>query len=91
MEKRDFFFQNYLKLEEDVLEVARYIFFTDSQLTVYSPHIGDLVVRCAIEIEAIAKELYFDSDVENRKELGKNIYFDTDCLAYMDQNYKTSK
>lgn len=48
----------YMNLEKDFLELAEYIHFSDDQLNVYSMHIADLIIRCAIEIEAISKELY---------------------------------
>ena len=42
-------------LEEEVIELTKYVQFTDDQLGVYSIHIADLLVRCAMEIEAISK------------------------------------
>ena len=62
MKKTDIFWQTYLNLEKEAIEVSKYIFFTDevlvnskgklvtqscnSQLEVFSPHISDLLVRC---------------------------------------------
>ena len=64
MEKKEIFWQTYLNLEKELLEVAKYIYITDeindNQLKVYSPHLADLLVRTCIEIEALSKELYFD-------------------------------
>ena len=48
----------YKNLEEETLELTKYIQFTDDQLSVYSMHIADLLVRCAMEIEALSKELF---------------------------------
>jgi len=48
----------YLKLEKEVLSIADAIHFSDDQITVYSIQIADLIVRCAVEIEALSKELY---------------------------------
>lgn len=94
MNKSDIFWQTYLKIEKEMLEIAKYIYITDergeSQLNVYSPHIADLLVRVCIEIEALSKELYFD--LGGTKPRGdKTLVFDTDCLKLIDINYKTSK
>lgn len=48
----------YKNLEREFLKLADYIHVSDDQLSIYSMHIADLIVRCAIEIEAISKELY---------------------------------
>ena len=52
----------YENLEAEVLRLADDIFFDDKQLKVYSVTIGNLIVRCAIEIESLAKELYCSLD-----------------------------
>lgn len=75
MNKSEIFWQTYLNLEKEVLEVTKYIFVTDeiqlsskegtqnapcnSQLETFSPFIADLLVNCCVQIEAISKELYF--------------------------------
>lgn len=85
----------YMNLEKDFLELAEYIHFSDDQLNVYSMHIADLIIRCAIEIEAISKELYellggntltIDSNGNSR-----DIYFDTDCLDLLEKKWLISK
>ncbi len=48
----------YKRLEEDVIKLSDSIFFDDDQLEVYSLAIGDLLIRCVVEVEAISKELY---------------------------------
>ena len=48
----------YKNIEREFLKIAEYINICDEQLKVYSFHIADLIIRCAIEIEAISKELY---------------------------------
>ena len=50
----------YKRLEEDVSKLADTIFFDDNQLSTYSLAIGDLLIRCVIEVEAISKELYLN-------------------------------
>lgn len=104
MEKSNLFWQTYLNLEKELLNVAKYIYITDikqyykngeiitefcdSQLAVFSPHIADLLVRTCIEIEAISKELYFDFGGEKRRG-DKELFFDTDCLKLIDQKCST--
>lgn len=104
MKKSDIFWQTYLNLEKEVIEVSKYIFFTDevlvnrnggivaqvckTQLETFSPHIADLLVRCCVQIEAISKELYFDNG--GTKARGDNsIFFDEDCLKLIDIKWKT--
>ena len=40
----------YMNLEKEFLELAEYIHFSDDQISTYSMHIADLIIRCAIEI-----------------------------------------
>lgn len=94
MNKSEIFWQTYLSLEKELLEVSRYIYITDengdSQLKVYSPHIADLLVRTCIEIEAISKELYFELGGEKTRG-DSTIMFDTDCLKLIDVKCQTHK
>lgn len=104
MKKSDIFWQTYLNLEREAIEVSKYIFFTDevlvntkdgivsqpckSQLETFSPHIADLLVRCCVQIEAISKELYFENG--GTKARGDNsILFDEDCLKLIDMKWQT--
>ena len=106
MNKADIFWQTYLNLEKEAIEVSKYIFFTDevldksenglvarpcaSQLETFSPYIADLLVRCCVQIEAISKELYFD--IGGVKQRGdNNLFFDEDCLKEIDKKWETSK
>ena len=106
MEKSDIFWQTYLNLEKEAIELSKYIFFTDvklisgssgivtqlcnSQLETFSPYIADLLVRCCVQIEAISKELYFD--IGGTKKRGdKNLFFDEDCLKLIDKKWQTHK
>ena len=104
MKKSDIFWQTYLNLEKEALEISKYIFFTDevltnkngnlvsepcyTQLNTFSPYIADLLIRCCVQIEAISKELYFDNG--GTKERGDNsIFFDQDCLKLIDEKWRT--
>lgn len=85
----------YMNLEKDFLELAEYIHISDDQLNVYSMHIADLIIRCAIEIESISKELYESlggnmTPVDNNGN-PRDIYFDTDCLDLLEQKWLISK
>ncbi len=86
----------YKNLEKECLAVANYIHFDDNQLEVYSAIIADLIVRCSIEIEALAKDLYQQLG-GNMLPIGdtigtpRDLYFDTDCLDLLDQKWKLSK
>ena len=104
MNKSDIFWQTYLSLEKELIEVSRYIFITDmitvrskgvesvqscdTQLNTFSPHLADLLVRCCVQIEAISKELYHDNG--GAKPRGdKTIFFDEDCLKLIDTKWST--
>jgi hypothetical protein len=56
--------------------------------------IADLLTRCAIEIEAIAKEIYFNNEGPPLiDDTGKERYpfFDSDCISYLEQRWKITK
>ncbi len=104
MNKSDIFWQTYLGLEKEFVNISNFIFITDeittnehgievtkpcnSQLETFSPHIADLLIRCCVQIEAISKELYFDNG--GVKQRGdKNLFFDEDCLKLIDIKWAT--
>ena len=106
MNKSDFFWQTYLNLENELLDLAKYIYITDqknkykgnkliienctTQLETFSPHIADLIVRTCVEIGAISKELYFE--LGGTKSRGdKDLFFDEDCLKQIDFKCNSSK
>ena len=86
----------YENLDAEVLRLADDIFFDDKQLKVYSVTIGNLIVRCAIEIESLAKELYCGLGgapkiwVEE-KQSERFPYFDTECLDLLIRKWKIDK
>lgn len=94
MNRSEMFWQTYLKIENEMLEISKYIYITDepddSQLNVFSPYIADLLIRVCVEIEAISKELYHNLGGEKKR--GYNsLKFDVECLKKIDMTYKTSK
>lgn len=102
MKKSDIFWQTYLMLEKELIDVSKYIYVTDeisinnkiqpctTQLETFSPHIADLIIRACIEIEAISKELYFDFGGEKQRG-DTNLFFDEDCLKLVDEMCQTHK
>ena len=104
MKKADIFWQTYINLEKEIIEISKYIFITDekavnkngkevvepcsTQLLTFSPHIADLLVRCCVQIEAISKELYFDLNGD-KKRGDCTIKFDEDCLKLIDIKWET--
>ena len=52
----------YRNLEQNLLALAENIHFDDRQLGVYSNRIAELIVRCAVEIESIARSMYEKED-----------------------------
>ena len=55
--KVNLYFTNYQRLEHAVLDLSFSIHFSDDQIDVYSVAIADLIMRCATDIESIAKDL----------------------------------
>jgi hypothetical protein len=58
-------------------------------------HIAELIIRCAVEIESISKELYSllggnmsPTDTNGNK---RDLYFDTDCLDLLENNWHICK
>lgn len=84
-----FFWNAYKRLEKEVLALSENVHFSDDQLAVYSSKIGDLLVRTAIEVESLAKVLYFaNGGVEPTD---RDLYFDTDCLRLLEDRWLLSK
>ena len=92
MDNKQLFWQSYLRLEKELINLAGYVFITDrygdSQLNVYSSNIADLLVRTCVEIEAISKTIYLKLGGQDK---GKDLMFDTDCLRLIDMVYESSK
>ena len=79
----------YKDLEKELIEISRIIRGCDEQLNVYSDKILELLIRCAIEIESISKELFFLNG--GAKPQDRDLYFDTDCINLLEDKWKLSK
>ncbi len=84
------FWPVYKNLEEETLQLTKYVNFSDDQLNVYSMHIADLIMRIVVEIEALSKELYKlngGPDVFDAEGKSRNLFFDTDCMNYLNDKW----
>jgi hypothetical protein len=95
MLNKNWYWSVYKNLENEFLKLTDCVHFDDNQIKVYSMHIADLIVRCSIEIEALSKTLYAQlggnmtptDDNGNKRDL----YFDTDCINLLEQQWKIGK
>lgn len=87
----NYFWPIYKNIEDEILLLSNSIIFDDKQLTTYSTKICELIIRCSVEIESIAKELYklnggemnlCDANGKNR-----DLYFDTDCINKLQNDW----
>lgn len=83
------FWNAYKRLEKEVLSLSEGIHFSDDQIGVYSSKIGDLLVRTAIEVESLSKELFFANGGELPAD--RDLYYDTDCLKLLEDKWLLSK
>lgn len=83
------FWNSYRRLEKEVIALSDVIHFSDDQLKVYSSRIADLLVRTAIEVESLAKVLYFD--IGGTQPADRDLYFDTDCIKLLEDKWQLSK
>lgn len=83
------YWQVYKNLEREFLQLADTIHIDDKQLEVYSMKIADLLIRTAIEIEAITKELYLSN--AGAVLLDEEMYFDTVCMKHLDSLWNLDK
>lgn len=79
----------YRQLEKDFLSIAEILHIDDKQINVYSMRIADLLLRTVVEIEALSKKLYFDYGGDKADD--HELYFDTDCLALLEEKWAISK
>ena len=86
---KQLYWQVYLNLERELLELADTIYINDEQQDVYSIRIADLLIRIVIEIEALAKELYLTTGGVLMSD--EDMYFDTVCIAHLDDLWNLDK
>ncbi len=77
----------YKSLEKELLDLTYSIHVDDNQLKVYSSKILDLIIRCAIEIESISKELYLEEGGVNKK----NIKYDETAIKFLNKKWLLDK
>ena len=92
LEKKNLYISVYRRLEKEVIALADSISFDDTQKNVYSSMIGDIILRCSTDIEAISKDLYYRLKPEKKtgKE-NKNLHFDYCCLVLLMKEWKIDK
>lgn len=78
--------EKYLQLEEEVLNMKKYLTFNDEQVNVYSPATGDIILLISAQIESIAKEMYKDTTGDNSRKK-----FDYDCIEYFIKEWSLDK
>ncbi len=84
------FWPIYKNLEEETLQLTKYINFSDDQLKVYSMYIADLIMRIVVEIESLSKELYKlnnGPDILDDEGNSRDLFFDTDCIKYLNDKW----
>ena len=79
----------YQNLEEELIELSNNIHVDDNQLKVYSMKIAEMLIRVVVEVESIAKELYFQNGGDKPDD--NQLFFDTDCLSYLNEKWILSK
>lgn len=87
--RNDLYWPVFKALEKECMELADNIHIDDNQIKTYSTKISNLLIRTCVEIESIAKDLYLKEGGEKKGK--KNLYFDTDCLAFLDSRWKLSQ
>lgn len=89
------FWPVYKNLEQEVLNLSKYVIFNDEQLNVYSLAIADLIIRASIDVESISKELYYrlggEKNVLDKDGNKRDLYFDTDCIEMLKEKWKIDK
>lgn len=81
MDKRNLYWHMYLSLENEFFKIADIVLIDDKQRFVYSLKNADLLVNVAVQIEAIAKYLYFENGGPSVS--GRDLFFDTDCIQHL--------
>ena len=83
-DRSNIYFPVYKRIENEVQKLASAIYFSDDQIEVYSLDIADLIVRCVVEVESIAKAIYRIENEAEPKTPG-------DCFTWMEDKWGISK
>lgn len=83
------FWNIYKNIERELIEISNITHIDDNQLSIYSPKITELLIRTVVEVEAISKELYFKNGGD--KENNNQLFFDTDCIDFLENKWLLSK
>lgn len=89
MNTTNLFWPVFKNIEKEIILLSNDIHFDDKQLSIYSVKIAELLLRCVVEIEAISKAMYLSNG--GTKTDGKDLFFDTDCIALLETNWLLSK
>ena len=84
LKRKTLYFPIYKRIEEEVKELSFSVCFCDNQLSVFSLNIANLIIRCEVEIESVAKDIY---RMQNDSEPAKT----SDCFNWMEKNWEISK
>lgn len=84
-----FHWNTYRSFEEELIGLSKTIHIDDKQLDVYSVKIADLLVAVCVEIESISKVIYFREGGEKNDD--NKLYFDTDCLDFLNKKWLLDK
>lgn len=87
--KNNLYWSVYKNLEDEFINLSKLIHINDKQLSVYSMKNSELIIRAAVEVESISKELYFMNG--GTKPNDKNLFFDTDCIQLLESKWKLGK
>jgi hypothetical protein len=74
----------YKSIESEIENLMFHIHIDDAHLNVYSAKISDLIMRCAVEIESISKELYKLNGGPQKDKLN----YDEDALKFLNSKWK---
>lgn len=85
------YWSTYKNIESEVQKLADSIHVNDTQISVYSYRIGDLIVRTLVEVESISKDLYYQNEVKKLLRGDRKEHFDSKCLKFLDERWKLSK
>ena len=82
--QENYYLPIYQQIEREVIDLTAFIFFSDEQITLYSLKIADLIIRCSIEVESIAKDIY-------RRDTGKEPDKPGTAIMYLENTWTVSQ